>query len=297
MKKILITGINGFIGSNCSKHFCENGYDVFGIDIFGDDKENFIKGEVNTENLKSFNQEFDTIIHLAGSGTVGASQKEPELERNKTVGSTEQIFEYIKKYNKNAKLIYSSSAAVYGDSYDRPIKETDKLHPISYYGQHKVEAEELCEKYYKEYGISSMVIRFFSIYGEGLKKQLLWDFTNRVNSNITNKSIPCFGTGKEKRDFIHIKDAVALIELIMNKDGYDIFNCGTGVPTEIDDVLKSICAEIDYTGGLIYDNINKQGDPKCLVADIFKAKKIGYSPEIAVSKGISQYVHWFKGKS
>lgn len=296
-KKILITGQNGFIGSNCTKFFAQKGYDIFGIDIFGENCSNFIKGEVNLNNLKSFNQNFDVIIHLAGSGTVGLAQKSPELEHLKTVGSTEHILEYMRLYNKEAKLIYSSSAAVYGDLYDRPISENDILNPISIYGQHKVEVEKMCKNYHNHFGLNINIIRFFSIYGEGLKKQLLWDFCNRVVKNSDAKSLPCFGTGKEKRDFIHIKDVIQLIEILIERDNkFTIMNCGTGKEICVYDVLNSICKELNFSGDLNFDNLVKEGDPKALIANVDEAKTIGFEPNIKAEEGIKYYVEWFKNQ-
>ena len=294
-KKILITGINGFIGSNCAKYFAQKNHEIFGIDIFGEDSSKFIKGEENLENILSLNQNFDLIIHLAGSGTVGLAQKSPELEYLKTVGSTEHILEYIRLYNKNAKLIYSSSAAVYGDLYDVEIKEENKLNPISTYGKHKVEVEKMCELYNKNFGLDINIIRFFSIYGEGLTKQLLWDFTNRVIQNIEENSLPCFGIGEEKRDFVHIQDALQLIEILSNDDkGFKILNCGTGEVKTVLDILKLICDELNFKGELVFDKIVKEGDPKSLISNIDKAIAIGFCPKVKVEDGIKRYVQWFK---
>jgi len=294
-KKALITGINGFIGSNCAKYFSQKGLEVFGIDIFGEPSKNILIGEVDLSNLIKFNQEFDAIIHLAGSGTVGMAQGCPELEHLKTVGSTEHILNYMKEHNSKAKLIYSSSAAVYGDLHRNPICEADTLNPISVYGQHKVEVEKICEEYSKTFGLNVNIIRFFSIYGEGLKKQLLWDFSNRVIKNIDAEILPCFGTGTEKRDFIHIQDAIKLIEILMNNDTkFDIINCGLGVETSVIDILKLISNELNFTGELVFDNMVKEGDPKILVANIDKALSIGFSPKIKVEDGIKEYIRWFR---
>ncbi|MBQ8476259.1 SDR family oxidoreductase, partial [bacterium] len=215
-KKLLITGVNGFIGSNCKKHFENTGYEVFGIDIAGEAKGNTLIGEVDIKNIKTFNQSFDYIFHFAGSSTVSMAQKAPDIEKIKAVGSTKEILEYIKNYNKDAKLIFSSSAAVYGNDYKRPIKEDDKLNPISIYGFHKLESENLCEYYSKNYGLDIKIVRIFSLYGTGLKKQLLWDFINRAIK--AENVLGCFGTGDEKRDFVNIRDLINFLEILIKKE-------------------------------------------------------------------------------
>lgn len=295
MKKILITGKNGFIGSNCAEYFAKKGYEIFGIDMLGESSSNFVQGEVNLENIKFFNQKFDAIIHLAGSGTVGIAAKSPDLEHLKTVGSTEHILEYIRLYNQNAKLIYSSSAAVYGDMYDSAISEDAELNPISVYGKHKVEVEKLCKEYNEKFGLNINIIRFFSIYGEGLKKQLLWDFSNRVCHNFNLKILPCFGTGEETRDFIHIQDALDLIDLLINtEEKFIILNCGSGKSIKVCELLNLVVKELNYKGELIYDNISKEGDPKSLIANIERAKLIGFKAKVDINDGIKKYVGWFK---
>ena len=160
---------------------------------------------------------------------------------------------------------------------------------------HKVEVEKLCEEYSEIFGLKINIIRFFSIYGEGLKKQLLWDFSNRVMKDLGAKKIPCFGKGTEKRDFIHIQDAIKLIELLIEKDNkLDTINCASGVETSVVEILKLISNELNFTGNLVFDNIAKEGDPKILVANIDKALSIGFSPKIKVEDGIKEYIKWFR---
>lgn len=296
-KKILITGINGFIGSNCAEYFSNKGYEVFGIDLYssGELRENFKHGEINITNLKSFNQEFDYILHLAGTGTVSAATKSPELEYTKTFNSTEHILEFMQFYNRKAKLIYSSSAAVYGDLYTGEIKETDILNPISVYGQHKVEVEQICKKYHENFNLDINIIRFFSIYGNGLKKQILWDFSNRLFKNKENSFINCFGTGEECRDFIHISDSIHLIEIMMNLDKrFLIVNGGTGVSTKIKNVLELLKNEYSLKKELVFDNIIQKGNPKSIIANTDLASSLGFKPKVDLEKGIKEYARFFK---
>jgi len=292
LKKLLITGSNGFIGSECRKYFSDKGFNVFGIDPFGEG-ENFIQGEVSRKNLEGFNTEFDYIIHLAGSSTVGDAHKNPETEKRKTVDSTLEVLEFMRLGNPRAKLVYASSSAVYGNGYNREISENDTLAPISEYGKHKVEAENLCKEYYNKQGINIGIIRFFSIYGEGLKKQLLWDFSCRLQE--TKESVACFGTGEEVRDFIHVQDAVRFIDLVLKKeDGFKIYNCGCGKGMEVREVLNKICKNFKCKKELVFDNMIQTGNPKCLLANISKARELGFMPEINIDRGIERYVSWFK---
>lgn len=132
MSKMLITGVGGFIGSNCLEFFKDD-YEIFGIDKNFFSRNNFIAGIVNLQNLKSFNKNFDIILHFAGSATVSEAENNPDEEKNKTVGSTKDLLEFIRLYNKDAKLIYASSAAVYGNNHKERIEETNCTEPISKY--------------------------------------------------------------------------------------------------------------------------------------------------------------------
>ncbi len=291
-KKILITGINGFIGSNCAKYFKRQNYDVYGIDIFGNLENNFVQGEADLNNLRKFNTKFDVILHLAGTGQVSISQKNPEIERTKTVKSSVDLVEYMQKYNKNARLIYISSAAIYGNKHNGPIKEEAEYAPISIYGEHKKEVEEFL---LKTNDIDYQIIRLFSVYGEGLRKQVLWDFCNKVKNNISNKQIECFGTGDEQRDFIHIDDVAQLIHLAINSaENKMIINGATGKAIKIADIFKAIKNLFEYDGELCFNNEISENNPKCLVADIEKSKKLGYRPKVELQYGLRRYVEWFK---
>ena len=291
-KKILITGINGFIGSNCKEFYEANGFEVYGIDINGTPIKNIIIGDVNIKNIKVFNQEFDTIIHLAGTGTVSMAQNNSEREKEKSVGSCKEILEYINKYNSKACLIFSSSAAVYGNSFKEHISEHDKTNPISVYGQHKLEAEKLCKEYAEKYNLNIKIARIFSVYGNGLKKQLLWDFSSRLNK--AQDEILCFGNGNEKRDFIHITDLINLFELIRKEPfGFDIYNCASGVETTVKEIISHIISFNKKNINLQFDNLKREGNPEILIANIEKVKKIGFVPKKTLEEGIKDYVKWF----
>ena len=293
MSKMLITGVGGFIGSKCLEFFKSN-YDIFGIDKNYNSGDNFKKGLVNLENLKSFNTEFDIILHFAGSATVAEAEDNPEEERKKTVNSTKDLLEFIRLHNKNAKLIYASSAAVYGDNHSEKIKETNCLEPISKYGKNKLEAEQLCREYSEKYNLDIKVIRFFSVYGEGLKKQVLWDFSNKLK-HLEESEIKCFGTGEELRDFTHISDVLNFINIVINQSkSFDIFNCGTGQACKIRNVLLKLTQYYNKNVNLNFENAVHNGNPVSLVANTDKAVSIGYKPKILINTGLERYAKWFK---
>lgn len=296
-KKVLITGINGFIGSHCKSFLLGKNYKVFGIDINGKPSQNVIIGEVTYSNLLQFNETFDYIVHLAGSSTVSAANQNPEHEKIKSVGSTGQVLDFMRLCNPHARLILSSSAAVYGNRYNKPVLESYELNPISIYGLHKLESEKLCSFYAKNYGLDIKVLRFFSVYGNGLKKQLMWDSLNRIKE-LRGKQLLCFGKGTEIRDFIHVNDAVRFIEMIFNlksKD-YSVYNCASGKAFTVKEIIEMLVKEY-YNSceiSLVFDNIQREGNPEVLLADISNIEKLGFSSNIDLRNGIKDYVKWFK---
>lgn len=294
-KTILITGINGFLGTHAYSYYSERGFEVYGIDHNGSDKKNTIVNEVTYDCINSFNIKFDYILHFAGSGTVKEAHINPDKEKANTVSSTKSILEYMVKQNRNSKLIFSSSAAVYGNSYTRLISEEDYKEPISIYGEHKILCENLCNEYATKYNLNISIIRYFSVYGEGIRKQLLWDFCNTVKTNFNNLVINCFGTGKEKRDFIHVKDAILLSALIFEKnEGFNIYNGGTGIETKVEDIMRKICFNLNYKGKLNFTSKQSSEDPQSITANISKIKNLGFTSTISIKEGIHRYVEWFK---
>lgn len=293
MPKMLITGIGGFVGSNSSNYF-KDSYEIFGIDKNSQNRCNILKGLVNLDNLKAFGEKFDVILHFAGSATVFEAENNPLIEKEKTVNSTIDLLEYMRLYNNKAKLIYASSAAVYGNNHSDVIKETDNTDPISAYGKNKLEAEKKCFEYYEKYGLHINVIRFFSIYGEGLKKQVLWDFSNRLYE-AKSLVIECFGTGDELRDFIHVWDAVRFVECVIESGSKGVvYNCACGCGCKIKEILLELAMNYVENPKLIFDNKIRVGNPFSLVANIDKAKNIGFTPKISVKEGLKRYASWYK---
>ena len=296
-KNILITGIYGFIGLHCYEVFNQK-YNIFGLDVFGIEKKNFVLGELDYENLLSFNKSFDAIIHLAGSGSVGMAQRNPEIEYAKTVLSSKHLLDFIINKSPESKLIYVSSAAVYGNCKYSVITEDCQLNPISTYGKHKVMVENFIQEYSQKNDLKYDIIRPFSVYGNNLKKQVLWDFCNKIKDNFNNSEILCFGTGEEERDFINVSDLVNCIELLMNDNKYGrIFNVGTGIATSINTIFTTLTSLFNYKGKLVYNMEESKNNPKALVANIDKLSAIGFKPQIGIQEGLENYAKWFKGQN
>lgn len=300
MKRILVTGANGFLGRNTSALFNKKGCQVVGIghgswqcnkpEDFGIDE--WIEADISDVGLSYVKGEIDCVIHCAGGSSVGASISQPYIEFKRTVDTTVQVLEYIRNVHPTSMLVYPSSAAVYGEKGDLPIGESSEIAPVSPYGMYKRIVENICEYYAVNFDLSISTVRFFSIYGAGLKKQLLWDACLKFSSNDTAAQF--YGTGSETRDWIHVKDAAKLMYLLIDyTDGYQVFNGGSGSRTTIRDVLNLLSKELGTSSEFFMGNDNKPGDPLHYWADIAKISNLGWTPGENLENGITEYVQWF----
>ncbi len=164
--------------------------------------------------------------------------------------------------------------------------------PVSPYGFHKKMAEELCLSYHRNFGLEIGIIRYFSIYGEGLKKQLLWDACRKIKQS---NSVTFFGTGKETRDWIHVTDAVNLLYLFTTKlSGYQVINGGSGTKTEINQVIAMLSNFFDKDLEIQFNGMVKEGDPIYFWADTSKSKELGWEPKVKLLDGLKGYVEFYK---
>lgn len=301
MKKVLITGSKGFLGQNIAHYYSKKGYETYGIghgDLLVDEckiigLKYWIKSEITVDALKEMNQIFDLIIHCGGSGSVGFSIENPYQDFKKTVDGTLEVLEYMRLYNTGAQLIYPSSPAVQGEHPNTPIKEDFIGRPASPYGYHKKIAEDLCQSYSEKYGLSVKIIRLFSIYGNGLKKQLLWDACQKLMEGRTK--VEFWGTGSETRDFIHIDDVLSLLDTVVaTKDRFLIVNGGSGEKHTISEVIELIRKMLFSECTVSFNNQVNIGNPIYYWADMEKLSHLSWSPAINFEEGVRSYIGWVK---
>lgn len=301
-KKVLITGAYGFLGRYTAKSFHDAGYRVSGI---GHGKwhkyeysqwgiQDWYETTITFESLININEVFDIIVHCGGSGSVAFSYQNPYEDFQKSVQSTLSLLEYIRLTGKPCHFIYPSSPAVQGELGDKKIVEDDPSNPVSPYGFHKKAAEELCLSYNKNFDIKVSIIRYFSIYGVGLQKQLLWDACLKIKQAINE--VTFFGTGEETRDWLYVKDAASLILSIAQNDveKINIINGGTGIKTTVRDTIDLLVKLYDKKVNVKFNQIVKPGDPRFYHADISKAHNLGWAPTINLDEGLKQYLIFFK---
>ncbi len=294
--KILILGSEGFIGSHLVKYFTNKGYEVFGCDLkeipgshytyFQVRKANFLWSELFSKNT------FNYCVNAAGNGNVSYSLSEPVDDFDANTFVTMKLLDDLRRHNPNCRYLHLSSAAVYGNPLSLPVKETDSCMPVSPYGWHKLMAEQVCKEHYSLYNLPVAIVRPFSIYGEGLKKQLFWDIFQKYQSNAA--SIELWGTGKESRDFIYIDDVMRAIDFILQHGNMkaEIYNLASGVEVTIKEVVALLFRELDPRLQFTFNNRIRQGDPLNWRADVSELKSLGFEATTTLEAGIKKLSHW-----
>lgn len=300
---VLVTGAYGYVGRNICKLLSNNGAHVFGIghgDWVSTEYEKYgIKSWTNShvtlDALANLSVPPDIIIHCAGGSSVQASVIQPISDFTSTVSSTYAVLEFIRTRVPKTKLVYPSSAAVYGCATKFPISENDAINPVSPYGLHKLFSEQLCRSYAISYSLNIAIVRLFSIYGPGLKKQLMWDACQRLSRG----DYLFFGTGEETRDWLHIEDATSLLLLAATYANVDCptINGGSGVATTNRDMLQQLAGFLGESPIPQFNLQNRPGDPLYYHADISTARSWGWQPRIPLVNGIAEYVKWFKDET
>lgn len=300
-KTVLITGAKGFLGSNVSKYFKKLGYVTYGIGHGGlsiEESQNigldyWKKDDISIKSILEFDQKFDIIVHCGGSGSVGFSVEYPYDDFKKTVDGTLEVLEYMRLHNSEAHLIYPSSPAVQGECENKPIIEDYIGKPTSPYGYHKKIAEDLCQSYSEKFGLKVVIVRLFSVYGKGLKKQLLWDACNKM-LNAEDKVL-FWGTGDETRDFIHVDDVISLFVKCMEvNERFIIVNGGTGIKNTIKQIVELIKNLLQKDIKIEFNNQVNVGNPQYYQADTKKLQEIGFDEFIDFDDGLKEYILWFR---
>jgi UDP-glucose 4-epimerase len=276
--------------------FVEHGYDVAGLGYAGSGDPpiglvSWHEGEVTLGNLESLDTVPEIVVHCAGGSSVAQSIAFPESDRRRTVESTQALVTYIRNHGGSTKLTLVSSAAVYGDAALQPIDEDAPKKPISPYGVHKLIAEEMLLQNAKAVGLRCAIVRLFSVYGESLRKQLLWDACRKYVLADNRFA----GTGSEQRDWVHVSDAVALLRCAAEHADAScpIVNGGTGIGTTTAEILQELWSALGGDGVPEFTGIGRAGDPQCYQADITRARALGWQPEIHWKDGIHRYAEWF----
>lgn len=310
---IILTGAAGFIGSNLTKKLLSQNFTILGIDNFSDyyskkiklnnisefqDNKNFNLLEADLAELDLDNKlpNAPVIIHLAAQAGVRGSWGENfRVYVKDNVIATQRLLEFAKNI-KCRKFIFASSSSVYGDTDHLPMNEKLSIpKPVSPYGSTKLMCENLCEIYKKNFGLESMILRFFSVYGPGQRPDMA--FFKLIKAGLTGEKFTLFGDGTQTRDFTFIDDiTTGIIKTLKFTQPVPspVFNLGGGNQIDMLGIIKLVQEEFNDEIEVV--KIDKQkGDVKNTLADINKSGDLlDYQPRINIEDGIKIQIDWMK---
>ena len=316
---VLVTGAAGFIGMHTAIELKQMGMTPIGYDnvnayystLLKDSRIaelqkhgiQFERGDVcDTDQLRETIQEHNVkrVIHLAAQAGVRYSLDHPFEYTHNNIDCTVNVLEVIKELNlAEYPLVYASSSSVYGNNVKVPFQETDSVEdPASLYAATKRSDELIARTYYNLHNISSIGLRFFTVYGPyGRPDMAPWMFTDKISNNET---IEVFNHGMSRRDFTYIDDIVQgvvnslLVDTSKQLLEAEVINLGNGRPVLLADFVRIVEERVGKKAQIETLGMQK-GDVPNTYADISKARHLlGYSPSTSVEEGIDKFVSWFE---
>jgi len=298
-KKILVTGGAGFIGFHLGKRLSGlisnltiydnlSGGKMENVKDIG--KVKFVEGDIlDLKKLMSV-EKADLIYHLAAQVVVPYSMENPLIDFETNAKGTLHVLEKARK--DDAKLVFASSAAVYGNPKQLPTKEEYGFHPVSCYGLSKVVGEEYCGMYRDQYGLDVTVMRFANVYGLRCHG-VIHDFLDKIAKNPNKLEI--IGTGLQSRDLVHVSDVVDSLLTVGSDESTngETYNIGFGTTTKIIDLAKLMLQILNMQNKTVISTtgVSWQGDINTIWFDISKTKKaLHWNPKVSLEESIKEVI-------
>jgi UDP-glucose 4-epimerase len=302
-KVVIITGVAGFIGRYAARHFAEQGWSVIGIDSSTPENaptanlQHYYSMRLPSPALADLLQQHqpDVCIHCAGRASVNLSVSNPSSDFYSNTALTFDLLNALREHAPGCRFIFLSSAAAYGNPEALPICESHPLHPLSPYGFHKLQSEQLCLEFHKVYDIQTASLRIFSAYAPGLRRQVVWDICRKA---LTQNLVVLQGSGQESRDFIHALDisrALMAVATAAKMQG-EVYNLASGRETTIAELAHLVFDALDYQGELSFDGVIPKGNPLNWWADVTKLESIGFVPTVQLEQGIKVFANWCRAE-
>jgi len=307
----LVTGGAGFIGSHLVEKLVAQNVRVIVLDNLssGDignipvERLQFVRGDVrDAELVGTLVRKSDIVFHLAeyipetrgyGAGhVVRYSVDNPMLEFDVSCRGTLTVLEECRKTKTG--VVFTSSAAVYGESGSEDLGEESPLLPSSPYGASKLCAETYVKTYSRTYGLATVILRLFNVYGPRQTKYVMHDLLMKLTQNPMELAV--LGSGEEERDFIFVDDAVDAILFVTKNTKFngEVFNIGTGVGTSIKQIASLIAKRINISPRVTFTQSSWKGDVRRLVADVTTIRTLGFEPKCLLEDGLDRLVEWYR---
>lgn len=312
MSRCVVTGAAGFIGSHLSAALLDQGHEVFAVDNFADyyaraAKERnvgavrsrkgyqFEEADLLTADLPAMLAGADVVFHEAGQPGVRASWGTTfEVYCNANVLVTQRLLEACRD-RPLTRFVYASSSSVYGNAEDLPVVESSLPRPVSPYGVSKLAGEHLCVLYAAVWGLPTVALRYFTVYGPRQRPDMA--FNKFIRAILTGKEINIFGDGTQTRDFTYVDDIVAATIAAGLTPGLRpgaVYNLGGGLRISLNDVI-SVIAGIAGRAPVVTRAAAQAGDVRDTFADCTLARAdLGYEPTWSLNDGLAAEVDWMR---
>jgi len=308
-RSVLVTGGAGFIGSHLVPRLLELGHSVTVLDnlstgkleslddVLDHPKFVFQRGDIRDKTIPNeVFDKIDSVIHLAALIDTSASVADPIQNHEVNVNGTFNMLHAAIKHNVK-KFVFASSTAVYGDAKTLPLQENIALHPISPYAASKVAGEAYCSAFASCFGLETIVLRFFNIYGlRSENNPYSGVITKFLQKIIKGEVLTIDGDGEQTRDFIHVSDIIKAVILTLEHEGLkgEVFNVCTGVPTSINQLATTLKTVTGKNPNVKYGPA-RLGDIRSSYGDLAKAKEnLGFRATVDLAKGLQILFEEFK---
>jgi nucleoside-diphosphate-sugar epimerase len=300
--KILVTGGAGFIGSHLIPRLIENGCSVTVLDNLSSGKKENLNQLLNHPRFRLIVQDIrdhslsrdalkdvDMLVHLAAQIDVTASVADPALTNDINVTGTLNMLKEAAK-SRVRRFVFASSTAVYGDAKEMPVKEDTPLRPISPYAASKAAAEAYCSAFTTSFGIETVALRFFNVYGpKNENSPYSGVITKFLRQALRGEVLTVEGDGEQTRDFIHVSDVAEALTLAVSARGIrsETINICTGVPTSVNGLVTAL-GKVTERNLRVKHAPARVGDVRFSYGDGSKAaQKLGFKPQINILKGLA----------
>ncbi len=309
MKKLIVTGAAGFIGSTLVDRLLAEGQHVIGIDNFSTGQHRFLSNalqhsnfqliEIDLLDLDALKQAFaggEAVFHLAANADVRFGTDHPRKDLEQNTIATYNVLEAMRA-NGIKKIAFSSTGSVYGESPVVPTPE-DGPFPIqtSLYGASKAAGEGLIAAYCEGFGFQSWIFRFVSILGERYTHGHVFDFYQKLKADPSR--LPVLGNGKQRKSYLYVQDCIDAILLAMDKatEKVNIFNLGVDGYCEVNDSIGWICKELGVQPMLEYSGGDRGwiGDNPFIFLVTKKIQSLGWKPKCGIQDGVVKTVEYLR---
>ena len=303
--KTLVTGGAGFIGSNLVQRLLKEGHDVtlldnlssgYRINLRPFPEVRLLIGDVRDPSIvKQAVNGVEVVFHLAASVGNTRSIEHPMIDAETNVLGTLNVLESARR-NRIRKIVFSSSAGIFGELKTLPIREDHGVEPDSPYGATKLCAEKLCLAYAKLYDLEAICLRYFNVFGLNQRYDAYGNvipiFAHKL---VFSQPITIFGDGEQTRDFINVRDVANANYLAgMSRGVSGAFNLGSGSRVTINELVR----QMESVSGLNTQTIRgnpRRGDVRHSLADISAIRSaIGFEPQVSLEEGLREYINWAK---